>query len=302
MTQCMTFCFDSLECMMSCVFLKEMSENKMGFCPATSTISYVAYQEHIGSGLVEYVRNSSSQSTCSDQCVSDFQCRTNLKCCRSVCQNVCRPPLNRKVWLPPRVNGSDIRIVESQNGRASLHLKSGGTSKLAPKHVMHVIEEQYYLSKGIPAKWKNWRVLSQTSDTKLHLHHLRRGYWYRFRVASVNLNGTRGFSVAREPFRLSARPRPPPVPSDIEQVSIRIVRGMKLNLQLRWRLHPGEANDLPIKGFHVRFSETSPSGHPIRHRTRHKYVKATQRSYTAGTTYWLTWIRNLRFFNNYNIS
>nr|XP_026690219.1 anosmin-1 isoform X2 [Ciona intestinalis] len=301
MNQCMMFCHDSLECMMSCVFLKEMSEHKMGYCPAASTISYTDYQENVGYGLVEYLRNTSAQMSCSNECQSDFQCKTNLKCCRSVCQNICRHPLNRKAWLPPPVATSDIRILENRYGLAMLRWRPG-ISTTAAKSVMFVVEEQYYLSKGIPKRWRNWNIVAQTSDTTMKLHHLRRGYWYRFRIAAVNLNGTKGFTVAQQPFRLSAKPRIPPPARNIEQVSIRIVRGMKLNLQLRWKLEKDVPNDLPIKGFHIRFSETSTSGHPIRHKTRHKFVRATHRIYSGGDTWWLTWVRNLRFYNHYNIS
>ncbi|VEN40330.1 unnamed protein product [Callosobruchus maculatus] len=75
---------------------------------------------------------------------------------------------------------------------------------------------------------------------------MKAGSWYQFRVASVNENGTRGFSENSLPVR-STSPKPPPPPQNLT-IGPLIVRNGSLTVKLQWS---GLRSDLPLHSYKV---------------------------------------------------
>ncbi|CAK8698394.1 unnamed protein product [Clavelina lepadiformis] len=296
---CLQFCGENLNCMYSCAFFNDMSGSKMGFCPAPFTFSmrYSKNAKTLSKKLEETTKN----LNCQTECQTDFCCPTNYKCCTTGCSETCRPPLIRKTWLPPLLDARGIHLAEQDHGKSVLLSWTPTSITPISGWVMYIVQEKYQLSEGVPTKFRTkWSITAQTPDTRITLIHLRRGYWYQFRIAAVNVNGTKGFTVAKQPFRLKAEPRRPPKPVALQQVSLRITRGAKYNAQLKWKML--KASDLPVKGFHVTWAQQSHKSHKVRHTNRRSFVKASSKLNQNGETYWIAWVHKLHYYLKYNVS
>uniref|UniRef100_A0A673MSU3 Fibronectin type-III domain-containing protein n=1 Tax=Sinocyclocheilus rhinocerous TaxID=307959 RepID=A0A673MSU3_9TELE len=125
----------------------------------------------------------------------------------------------------------------------------------------------------ISAAFKHFQVcqnmpLSQTSasSTSASMQHsktltlntddVRPSRWYQFRVAAVNVHGTRGFTAPSKHFRSSRDPSPPPAPSGLSVSNITVGPDGLLTVRISWTL-PAEP-DLPVHHYKIYWSWTIP--------------------------------------------
>ncbi|XP_010828207.1 PREDICTED: anosmin-1 [Bison bison bison] len=236
--QCQSFC-ESLfpkknyECVTSCEFLKYILSVKQGDCPSPEKASGFA-------------------AACVESCDADDECSGVKKCCSNGCGHTCQVPktLYKGVPLKPR---KELRFTELQSGQLEVKWSSKFNVSIEP--VIYVVQRRW--NYGIhPSEddATHWQTVAQTTDERVQLTDVRPSRWYQFRVAAVNVHGTRGFTAPSKHFRSSKDPSAPPAPANLRLVNSTVHSDGSVAVTIAWDVP--EEPDIPVHHYKVFWSWT----------------------------------------------
>ncbi|KAB0372200.1 hypothetical protein FD755_015992 [Muntiacus reevesi] len=103
------------------------------------------------------------------------------------------------VPLKPR---KELRFTELHSGQLEVKWSSKFNVSIEP--VIYVVQRRW--NYGIHPSEDDatpWQTVAQTTDERVQLTDVRPSRWYQFRVAAVNVHGTRGFTAPSKHFRSS---------------------------------------------------------------------------------------------------
>ncbi|XP_054400287.1 anosmin-1 isoform X2 [Pongo abelii] len=239
--QCQSFCEPlfpkkSYECLTSCEFLKYILLVKQGDCPAPEKASGFA-------------------AACVESCEVDNECSGVKKCCSNGCGHTCQVPktLYKGVPLKPR---KELRFTELQSGQ--LEVKWSSKFNISIEPVIYVVQRRW--NYGIhPSEddATHWQTVAQTTDERVQLTDIRPSRWYQFRVAAVNVHGTRGFTAPSKHFRSSKDPSAPPAPANLQLANSTVNSDGSVTVTIVWDLP--EEPDIPVHHYKVFWSWTVSS-------------------------------------------
>ncbi|CAB1347235.1 unnamed protein product [Coregonus sp. 'balchen'] len=175
------------ECLTSCEFLKSVEGVKQGDCSAPEKASGFA-------------------AACVESCEEDGECSAVKKCCSNGCGHTCQTPKNlyKGAPLKPR---KELVFVEQLSGGLDIRWSSKFNISVEP--VLYVVQRRW--NYGIHPSEDDateWETVAQTTEERIQLADIRASRWYQFRVAAVNVHGTRGFTAPSKHFRSSREPIP----------------------------------------------------------------------------------------------
>ncbi|CAB1328847.1 unnamed protein product [Coregonus sp. 'balchen'] len=170
------------ECLTSCEFLKSVEGVKQGDCPAPDKASGFA-------------------AACVESCEEDGECSAVKKCCSNGCGHTCQNPKNlyKGAPLKPR---KELVFVEQLSG--CLEIRWSSKFNISVEPVLYVVQRCW--NYGIHPSEDDateWETVAQTTEERVQLADIRASRWYQFRVAAVNVHGTRGFTAPSKHFRSS---------------------------------------------------------------------------------------------------
>ncbi|XP_004867413.1 anosmin-1 isoform X1 [Heterocephalus glaber] len=234
--QCQSFCEPlfpkkNYECLTSCEFLKYILLVKQGDCPAPEKASGFA-------------------AACVESCEVDSECSGVKKCCSNGCGHTCQVPktLYKGVPLKPR---KELRFTELKSGQLDIKWSSKFNISIEP--VIYVVQRRW--NYGIhPSEddATHWQTVAQTTDERVQLTDIRPSRWYQFRVAAVNVHGTRGFTAPSKHFRSSKDPSAPPAPANLRLANSTINSDGSVTVTVIWDF-PDEP-DIPVHHYKVFWS------------------------------------------------
>ncbi|XP_051564359.1 anosmin-1-like [Myxocyprinus asiaticus] len=228
------------ECLTSCEFLRSVETMKQGDCPASERASGFA-------------------AACVESCDADAECSALKKCCSNGCGHTCQNPKNlyKGAPLKPR---KELLFLEQASGQLEIRWSSRFNISVEP--VLYVLQRRWNF--GIHPSEDDatqWQDVTQISEERILLTDIRPGRWYQFRVAAVNIHGTRGFTPPSKHFRSSRDPSPPPAPSGLRLTNITAGQDGLLTAQLNWTL--SVEPDIPVHHYKVFWSWTVPGTSPV---------------------------------------
>ncbi|XP_034505715.1 anosmin-1 isoform X2 [Ailuropoda melanoleuca] len=239
--QCQSFCEPLFpkknhECLTSCEFLKYILSAKQGDCPAPEKASGFA-------------------AACVESCEADNECSGVKKCCSNGCGHTCQVPktLYKGVPLKPR---KELRFTELQSGQLDVKWSSKFNISIEP--VIYVVQRRW--NYGIHPSEDDatqWRTVAQTTDERVQLMDIRPSRWYQFRVAAVNVHGTRGFTAPSKHFRSSKDPSAPPAPANLRLANATVNSDNTVTVAVVW--DRPEEPDIPVHHYKVFWSWTVSS-------------------------------------------
>ncbi|VTJ85267.1 Hypothetical predicted protein [Marmota monax] len=118
-------------------------------------------------------------------------------------------PQSQGVPLKPR---KELRFTEHKSGQLEVKWSSKFNVSIEP--VIYVVQRRW--NYGIhPSEddATHWQTVAQTTDERVQMTDIRPSRWYQFRVAAVNVHGTRGFTAPSKHFRSSKGQSCCPAPS-----------------------------------------------------------------------------------------
>ncbi|XP_048835730.1 anosmin-1-like [Brienomyrus brachyistius] len=219
------------ECLTSCEFLKSVETVKQGDCPSPERASGFA-------------------AACVESCEEDAECSTVKRCCSNGCGHTCQLPKNlyKGAPLKPR---KELNFVEHPSGHLEIQWSSKFNISVEP--VLYVVQRRW--NYGIHPSEDDateWETVAQTTDESVKLIDIRASRWYQFRVAAVNVHGTRGFSAPSKHFRSSRDPSAPPTPSRLRISSMAVSVEGGVSARLHWTLP--EDPDIPVHHYKLFWS------------------------------------------------
>ncbi|KAM5180183.1 anosmin-1 [Mantella aurantiaca] len=222
------------ECLTSCEFLKSILSAKQGECPAPEKASGFA-------------------AACVESCDADNECSGVKKCCSNGCGHTCQIPKNlyKGVPLKPR---KELSFSEIQHG--NLEIKWSSKFNISVEPVIYVVQKRW--NYGIHPSEDDatpWQTVSQTTDERIQLPDVRPSRWYQFRVAAVNVHGTRGFTAPSKHFRSTKDPSAPPAPTNLRIINSTTNNDGTTSVRVTWDLP--EEPDIPVHHYKVFWSWTS---------------------------------------------
>ncbi|XP_039185682.1 anosmin-1 isoform X2 [Crotalus tigris] len=221
------------ECLTSCEFLKYILSVKQGDCPAPEKASGFA-------------------AACVESCEADNECSGVKKCCSNGCGHTCQVPKNlyKGVPLKPR---KELKFSELQSGH--LEIKWSSKFNISIEPVLYVVQRRW--NYGIhPSEddATSWQIVAQTTDERLQLTDIRPSRWYQFRVAAINVHGTRGFTAPSKHFYSSKDPSNPPAPSNLRIANSTVNSDGSINIRIFWDVP--EEPDIPVHHYKIFWSWT----------------------------------------------
>uniref|UniRef100_A0A8C6XGW8 Anosmin-1 n=1 Tax=Naja naja TaxID=35670 RepID=A0A8C6XGW8_NAJNA len=238
---CQNFCEPlfprkNYECLTSCEFLKYILSVKQGDCPAPEKASGFA-------------------AACVESCEADNECSGVKKCCSNGCGHTCQVPKNlyKGVPLKPR---KELKFSELQSGQ--LEIKWSSKFNISIEPVLYVVQRRW--NYGIhPSEddATSWQTVAQITDERLQLTDIRPSRWYQFRVAAINVHGTRGFTAPSKHFRSSKDPSDPPAPSNLRIANSTVNSDGSINIRIIWDVP--EEPDIPVHHYKIFWSWTVSS-------------------------------------------
>ncbi|XP_054437148.1 anosmin-1 [Pteronotus mesoamericanus] len=226
----------SYECLTSCEFLKYVLAVRQGDCPAPEKASGFA-------------------AACVESCEVDHECSGVKKCCSNGCGHTCQVPktLYKGVPLRPR---KELRFTELQTGQLEIKWSSKFNVSIEP--AIYVVQRRW--NYGIHPSEDDatpWQTVAQTTDERVQLTDIRPSRWYQFRVAAVNVHGTRGFTAPSKHFRSSRDPSAPPAPANLRLATTTPHSDGTVTVTLVW--DAPEEPDIPVHHYKVFWSWTASS-------------------------------------------
>nr|XP_051689654.1 anosmin-1 isoform X2 [Oryctolagus cuniculus]XP_051689655.1 anosmin-1 isoform X2 [Oryctolagus cuniculus] len=254
---CQSFCEPlfpvwSHECLSSCTFVRSALAAKQGTCPAPTQASGFA-------------------AACVVSCEADAECPGGRKCCPNGCGRTCQAPRGafRGVPLKPR---RQLRLRELGSGPLEVRWSSRFNVSLEP--VVYVVQRRWNYGMAPSERGATaWETVAQTTDQRVWLPDVRPGRWYQFRVAAVNVHGTRGFTTPGRHFQSSRAPSAPPAPADLRVLNS-TVRDADGTVAATVIWEPPEDPDVPVHHYRVSW------GHATEGQWRRKTVDGRQSSVT----------------------
>uniref|UniRef100_A0A4W4GQT4 Anosmin 1a n=1 Tax=Electrophorus electricus TaxID=8005 RepID=A0A4W4GQT4_ELEEL len=228
------------ECLTSCEFLRSVETAKQGDCPPPDRASGFA-------------------AACVESCEEDAECSALRKCCPNGCGHTCQVPRNiyKGSPLKPR---KELVFTEQPSGQLEVRWSSKFNVSVEP--VVYVVQRRW--NHGIHPSEDDatpWQDVAQVAEERIHLADLRPTRWYQFRVAAVNVHGTRGFTAPSKHFRSFRDPSPPPRPCGLRVTNVTAGMDGLLGARLDWTLP--EEPDVPVHHFKVSWSRTIPGKAPM---------------------------------------
>uniref|UniRef100_A0A8C7QVR7 Anosmin 1 n=1 Tax=Oncorhynchus mykiss TaxID=8022 RepID=A0A8C7QVR7_ONCMY len=223
------------ECLTSCEFLKSVEGVKQGDCSAPEKASGFA-------------------AACVESCEEDGECSAVKKCCSNGCGHTCQTPKNlyKGAPLKPR---KELVFAEQPSGGLVIRWSSKFNISVEP--VLYVVQRRW--NYGIHPSEDDateWETVAQTTEERIQLADIRASRWYQFRVAAVNVHGTRGFTAPSKHFRSSRDPAAPPRPTSLHVTNMTLGAEGTVTVHLNWTL-PSEP-DIPVHHYKVFWSWTVP--------------------------------------------
>ncbi|XP_012993181.3 LOW QUALITY PROTEIN: anosmin-1 [Esox lucius] len=223
------------ECLTSCEFLKSVEGVKQGDCPAPDKASGFA-------------------AACVESCEEDGECSTVKKCCSNDCGHTCQTPKNlyKGAPLKPR---KELVFLEQPSG--GLEIRWSSKFNISVEPVLYVVQRRW--NYGIHPSEDDateWESAAQTTEERVQLADIRASRWYQFRVAAVNVHGTRGFTAPSKHFRSSRDPAAPPSPDSLRVTNMTVGAEGTMTARLNWTLP--EEPDIPVHHYKVFWSWTVP--------------------------------------------
>ncbi|XP_067300781.1 anosmin-1 [Pseudorasbora parva] len=234
------------ECLTSCEFLRSVENLKQGDCPAPERASGFA-------------------AACVESCDSDAECSAVKKCCPNGCGHTCQVPKNLYKGSPLKPR-KELVFSEPPSGHLEVRWSSRFNVSVEP--VLYVLQRRFNF--GIHPSEDDatqWEDVAQMAEERVQLSDIRPSRWYQFRVAAVNIHGTRGFTAPSKHFRSSRDPSPPPAPSGLRASLLSAGQDGLLTARINWTLTA--QSDLPIHHFRVFWIGSAPG------RSRRKRRKTT---------------------------
>ncbi|KAG9330269.1 hypothetical protein JZ751_025947 [Albula glossodonta] len=223
------------ECMTSCEFRRSVEVVKQGDCPTP----------HRASGFA---------AACVEGCESDGDCAGVRKCCSNGCGHTCQLPRNlyKGVPLKPR---KELSFTELQSGHLEIRWSSRFNVSVEP--VLYVLQQRWnYGLHPTEDGATHWQTIAQTTEERVVLSHIRASRWYQFRVASVNIHGTRGFTSPSKHFCSSKDPSAPPPPSGLRISPVTVSGEGAVSARVSWTL--SEEPDIPVHHIRVSWGRMDP--------------------------------------------
>eukprot|EP00062_Callorhinchus_milii_P006974 gi/632948273/ref/XP_007889500.1/ PREDICTED: anosmin-1 [Callorhinchus milii] len=219
------------ECLTSCEFLKSIQSVKQGDCPAPEKASGFA-------------------AACVESCEVDTECSGLKKCCSNGCGHTCQIPRNlfRGVPLKPR---KELSFAELKTG--NLEIKWSSKFNISAEPVIYVVQRRW--NYGIyPSEddASDWQTVTQTTEERVQLPNIRPSRWYQFRVAAINVHGTRGFTAPSKHFRSSKDPSAPLAPSNVRVGNFTASSDGTMSTRIVWDVL--EDPDIPVHHYKVFWS------------------------------------------------
>uniref|UniRef100_A0A671PZB8 Anosmin-1-like n=1 Tax=Sinocyclocheilus anshuiensis TaxID=1608454 RepID=A0A671PZB8_9TELE len=233
--QCQDLC-EHYECLTSCEFLRSVQMLKPGDCPAPERASGFA-------------------AACVESCETDAECTELKRCCPNGCGHTCQIPKNPYKGSPLKPR-KELLFVEQPSGLLEVRWSSRFNVSVEP--VLYVLQRRWNF--GIHPSEDDatpWQDVAQVAEERVLLSDVRPSRWYQFRVAAVNVHGTRGFTAPSKHFRSSRDPSPPPAPSGLRATRITTGPGGLLTVRISWTL-PAEP-DVPVHLYKIYWSWTARS-------------------------------------------
>ncbi|KAI1721610.1 WAP-type (Whey acidic protein) 'four-disulfide core' domain-containing protein [Ditylenchus destructor] len=237
-----TLCQETLDhanCQESCAFLEKVNQKKPGTCPRKILPI--------------------STSECSAMCDHDGDCPEIEKCCTSGCSRKCVSPILHDQRLLPIPEG--ITIQERKRKRSAIVrwiMKRMSAQHVSTNSNLFVIQWRWSIHKNeeTMTPWQTIMVRNKMYAILKHL--LAPGRYYTFRVASVNVHGTYGFSRPSYPlFKLSKEVKAPSAPSNLS------VDSMEYDtVANNWIARVGWVppnSDLPLKDYQLSWWKSTAS-------------------------------------------
>ncbi|XP_028835883.1 anosmin-1a isoform X2 [Denticeps clupeoides] len=235
------------ECVTSCDFLRSVMVTKQGDCPSPEKASGFA-------------------AACVESCEEDGDCSGQKKCCPNGCGHTCQPPKNlyRGAPLKPR---KEVIFEEFLAG--VLEVRWSSRFNVSAEPVVYLLQRRW--NYGIHPNEDDateWEVVAQTTEEHARLTDIRSGRWYQFRMAAVNVHGTRGYSTPTKHYRTTKDPSPPPRPTNLRVTNLTFGADSAVTAQLNWTL-PADP-DLLVHHYKVSWSWSVTSGSVVRPKVKRR--------------------------------
>ncbi|XP_032887948.1 anosmin-1-like [Amblyraja radiata] len=230
--QCQQQCEKHHECLTSCEFLRSIQTVKQGNCPAPQRASGFA-------------------AACIQSCNVDTECPSIRKCCPNGCGQTCQTPANMFKGVPLRPK-KELSFAEDKSGKLSVAWMSRFNVSMEP--VFYILQRRWnsgmYPSEDDASKWE---TVAYTTEEHVGLKNMRPNIWYQFRVAAVNIHGTRGFTTPSKHFHSSRDPSPPDAPSNLRKDNFTARHNGAFSLRIHW--DPPQEKDLYIHHYKMYWSQ-----------------------------------------------
>ncbi|XP_028972323.1 anosmin-1a isoform X2 [Esox lucius] len=246
------------ECLTSCDFLCSLEATKQGDCPAPERASGFA-------------------AACVEGCEEDAECPAQKKCCPNGCGHTCQLPKNQYKGAPMKPR-KEMGFEELSSGKMAVHWSSRFNVSAEP--VVYVLQRRWnYGIQPSEDAATQWDVVAQTTEVRAQLADVRAGRWYQFRVAAVNVHGTRGFTTPSRHIHTRRDPSCPPAPSDLRVSNMTFdPAGGAVSVRLGWSI-PSDL-DVPVHHYKVSwFRVTGSSGATVRPKTKSRKMVNGGQSY-----------------------
>ncbi|KAI6181481.1 hypothetical protein M3Y98_00834000 [Aphelenchoides besseyi] len=229
---------NSRSCEDSCVFVEKISRRKPGQCPSPPKDLVV--------------------SECSAICNRDADCREAERCCTSGCSRTCQQPIfaNDQRLLPiPEA----ISVQERKRKRSAI--VRWIMKRMSPQHTatnsnLYVIQWRWGVQKDAETMTPWQTIVVKNKMYAILKHLLSPGRFYIFRVASVNIHGTAGFSQPSHPFKLTKEVRAPGAPLNLTVESEKFVSNA-WTVNVVWT---PPTSELPIHDYVLSYWQSSLNG------------------------------------------
>ncbi|CAH0383516.1 unnamed protein product [Bemisia tabaci] len=190
---------------------------------------------------------------CVAACRSDMDCPgITDKCCPHSCGASCRSPRGL-ISNPdlPRIP-ENVTITEKLEKNATHEtLDAFGSWSVggSEKGLVFLVEARHHLGCNFSErKLGPWTLVRREIRPRVNLMRVMTyGRWYQIRVAAVNENGTKGYSLPSNHFQLSFEPMGPEAPTGITIHSVAMVNG-SVWAELRWK---APNSSLPITRYRI---------------------------------------------------